>query len=446
MTSEGALSGRIIRLALVKSVRKLATRAKVDHRDLSALIAWFTAQDFRWSQGTLAQYRGALQHELERAALDHDQVQLLRVELKRGPIPLPKGSDKTGCCATRSDGSVQSYRARVPQLFAAAGVEPNDHEGAVRWFSGAHFRWKPSTIVQYRAVLRQAIEDAALDPEVAQYLEYVLEQGPLPRNSGPPRTSARKRKSLPQEEFAKLIKQLQSPGGHPDDRLAAQLLGHNVLLFLRRVEWETAAVQEGHLVIQNAKATNGRSIGPQRRRDLSDYGERGVRSLRGLIRKLETRSKEIEDEEGEVEDVDKPSGFSILWARLSSRIARACKKAGIKRVSIYTTRHVGMANAKSWMPPEAVAASAGHKTTATAASHYAKRRSGWGAKVKQVARPAPEDVEKVIRSPKCNRQANIEYIAKRNNPKKDAPEHEVKNEGPEGDTPEPDNDTSTFRF
>ena len=72
-----------------------------------------------------------------------------------------------------------------------------------------------------------------------------------------------------------------------------------------------------------------------------------------------------------------------------------------------------MANAKAWMSPAEVAASAGHKTTATSTSHYAKRRSGWGSDIKRVARPSAEDVKKVIRSPKTSRSENLEYLARK---------------------------------
>jgi hypothetical protein len=195
--------------------------------------------------------------------------------------------------------------------------------------------------------------------------------------------------------------------------LIARILSHNVRLFLRKVEWQTAAVQNGFLVIQNAKATNGRSFGPERRRDLSNYGSDGVTNLRGLLTILSGLA-------------DSPEGFKKLWGRLASRLARVCEKVGIKRVAPYTTRHVGMANAKSWMSPAEVAASAGHKTTATATSHYARRRTGWGANVERVAGPSPEDVEKVIRSPKSSRKENLEYLEKKRAEAKERAERDAK--------------------
>jgi hypothetical protein len=60
--------------------------------------------------------------------------------------------------------------------------------------------------------------------------------------------------------------------------------------------------------------------------------------------------------------------FCRFWIRLGALIARACERIGIRRVALYTTRHAGMSNAKAWMSPEEVAASAGHKTTLTATS------------------------------------------------------------------------------
>jgi hypothetical protein len=89
-------------------------------------------------------------------------------------------------------------------------------------------------------------------------------------------------------------------------------------------------------------------------------------------------------------------GFKRLWQRMASLIARACKRIKIARVSLYTSRHQGMANAKAWMSDEQVAAAAGHKTTRTAALHYAKRRSGWGDKIRQVCPPHDADVARVI--------------------------------------------------
>ena len=150
--------------------------------------------------------------------------------------------------------------------------------------------------------------------------------------------------------------------------------------------------------LETRKPQTDGSFGKERQRDLNAYHKADLQDLRNLLATLQARAAEV-------------LSFSLLWARLASRIARACKQIGIRRVSLYTTRHVGMANAKSWMSPAQVAASAGHKTTATATSHYAKRRSGWGSAVKHVAGPSAEDVKKVILSPKWSRDDNLKHLA-----------------------------------
>jgi hypothetical protein len=307
--------------------------------------------------------------------------------------------DATGREVGQTENTVASYRARYPQLHRAAGVDPRDYELVVNWFLAQDGRWAASTISQYRAVLRQAIDDAGAVKDDLEYLQICLKQGPTARVGGKPQTSARKRKSLPHNEFARLISKLVA-GRHPDDHLVARILTHNVLLFLRPVEWQTASLHGGFLVIQNAKATNGRAFGRERRRDLSDYGARATADLSDLLGTLRARAEAT-------------GGYRNLWARLASRIARVCKHIGIKRVAMYTTRHCGMANAKYWMSPAEVAASAGHKTTVTATSHYAKRRHGWGPQAKRVARPSAEDVDKVIKSPKASREENLVALAKR---------------------------------
>ena len=322
--------------------------------------------------------------------------------------------DATKRQVSKSRTTIAAYRVRFPQLARKAGVEPHNHAAVVDWFVAQDNAWSVSTISQYRGAIVQAIEDDLSMAEDIERLLARLKARPSPREGGPKRTSARKRRSIPHPEFVRLIQYL-TAGRKPYDALIARILSHNVRLFLRKVEWQTAAVQNGFLVIQNAKATNGRSFGPERRRDLSNYGSRGVANLRGLLTILSGLA-------------DSPEGFKKLWGRLASRLARVCEKIGIKRVAPYTTRHVGMANAKSWMSPAEVAASAGHKTTATATSHYARRRTGWGANVERVAGPSPEDVEKVIRSPKSSRKENLEYLEKKRVEAKERAEREAQEE------------------
>jgi integrase len=304
--------------------------------------------------------------------------------------------DATGRSVTRTPATIENYRARYRSLCRSAEVDASDHRGVVNWFVCAHRRWVGATISQYRAAIVQGIEDASreLDMQASELLLACLKKGPLARVNGPPRTSTRKRKSIPPQEYGALIEWLMRRGSHPDDRLAARLLRHNVRLFLRPGEWETAIIEQGFLVVKNGKHTNGRATGTHRRLDLRDYGASGLRDLTNLLKAMKERTR-----------ISK--SFRHVWGSLASRINRACEAIGIRRVAPYTTRHTGMAMAKRWMTAEEVAASAGHKTTATATKHYAKRRTGWRVRPAGFIRPSPEDIQKVNSSPKASREANL---------------------------------------
>ncbi|MET4250251.1 hypothetical protein [Bradyrhizobium sp. LA6.7] len=307
--------------------------------------------------------------------------------------------DATGRVADRTLGTEKSYQERYANLCTRAGVDPGDSAGVVDWFVDKNDTWSASTIRQYRAAISVAIEADETGLLDVEGLLRRVKQGPRPRKSGPRRTSARKRRSIPRRLFNRLIRRLMD-GGHPDDRLAARLLSHNVVLFMRPGEWRWATIQGNVLTIKNGKATNGRGLGTHRRLDLRDYGKDGVGDLSDLLVTLKSRAQDADS-------------FRKLWAKLASRIARACRRIRIKRLAPYSTRHVGMATAKVWMSPAQVAASAGHKTTATATAHYARRQTGWRNKRLPVVHPMPEAVAQVIQPLKANRAENMEYWKKR---------------------------------
>ncbi|MCK1616508.1 hypothetical protein IVA96_07540 [Bradyrhizobium sp. 159] len=279
-----------------------------------------------------------------------------------------------------------------------AGVDPCDVEGVVKWFVEQPCVWAPSTVRQYRAAISVAIEAEETGCLDVQSLLMRVGQGPAPRKSGPRRTSARKRRSIPQHQFNRLIRRLMD-GDHPDDRLAARLLSHNVILFMRPGEWLWANLEGTVLTIRNGKSTNGRALGKHRQLDLQDYGQAGVSDLSDLLAVLKSRAQDAVD-------------FRKLWAKLASRIARACESIHIKRVAPYSTRHVGMSTAKLWMSPAQVAAAAGHKTTATASMHYARSHTGWRSKRRRVY-PMPEAVAQVIQPLKASRAENMAYWKER---------------------------------
>ncbi|WP_332712776.1 hypothetical protein [Pelagibacterium mangrovi] len=250
----------------------------------------------------------------------------------------------------------------------------------IDWFCRQDDRWSPSTVRQYRAAILHELETTRLFPTVRAQLEMWLHKGPAPREKGPKRTSARKRKSLPIAQFTRLDRFLKS-SGRDDDWLIRCFMGFGVALFPRPSEYLGAWIEGTSLFIRNAKATNGRANGEHRERDIADMGPRAISALRKFLHKLK-------------EAVAAAGSWKKLHDRLASRLARVCKTLGIPRVSLYTLRHVGMATAKTWMTPAQVAAASGHASIRTATSHYAKRRTGWVG-LKMAGRPSPESVAQV---------------------------------------------------
>lgn len=295
-----------------------------------------------------------------------------RKKRQKSPPPAGVTVDATDRPVTRAPETVAAYRARRPMLARKAGSD--QPQRLVQWFVTQHGAWAPSTIEQYKASIEQAIEDARdLLRSERLWLHERLKARPRPREkSKPPRTSARKRKAVPYNEYQDLFRKLIATK-KVDDKIAAQYLRYNAWLFLRPVEWQTIEIKDGFLIIKNAKATNGRACGKTRKRALRGCSAEEVARLKEFIAALKDRANAI--------------GYKRLWSCLASRIARACKRAGIKRIALYTSRHIGIANAKSWMSRSELAVGAGHKTTATAGRHYAKRRSGWGPKIKRIFPP-----------------------------------------------------------
>lgn len=82
------------------------------------------------------------------------------------------------------------------------------------------------------------------------------------------------------------------------------------------------------------------------------------------------------------------------WAKnLAETLARACKKAGIRRLSLYSFRHVALATwSKAGLSPAEIARLSGH-TSLASAKHYASGRHGHNRRnvVRSVIQPDPND-------------------------------------------------------
>lgn len=301
--------------------------------------------------------------------------------------------DSTGAHVSRTDQTKAMYRKRYLALARIASEElghPATLADITTWLIAQDGRWADASFRQYRAATNQAIEDALAAGEIStttmEALRHHVTSAPVPYE-GEERTSAKKRKTIRKAEFVALLGWLFEGRSRHDDLIATVLM-HNAVVFLRPREYARAWIEGTCLYVENAKATNGRANGRVRDRDLAPYGNRAIASLRHLLVRLHQAAHEA-------------GGWDKLWGALSARLARVCKNIRIERVSFYTSRHQGMANAKQWMTPEQVAAAAGHRSSRTAVTHYARRRSGWGAKAPRAGLPSARSMSYVVASPKA---------------------------------------------
>jgi integrase len=290
--------------------------------------------------------------------------------------------DCTGRVVTRAAETEADYARRFLALQQAArrdgfyfGIEQ-----VITWFGTRHDCWAENTIRQYRAAIRYVMERDMPDGRDRAMLAERLNKGPLPRIGGRKQTSARKRKSLGRDDFLLLMRHLEV-STRADDRLIRGLLAFGVALFLRPVEYLGAYLVGNMLFVPNAKATNGRANGETRERSLDNMTPKTKASLVKFLHHFD-------------EAAAAAGSWKKFHNRLSSRLARICAALGIRRVSFYTLRHVGMATAKTWMTSREVAAAAGHASIRTATSHYAKRRSGWHG-LKLAGKPSANSMARV---------------------------------------------------
>jgi hypothetical protein len=288
---------------------------------------------------------------------------------------------------TRTVQTEQNYRAKYRILQQQVSGSMKGDATAIDvsiWLEKEHSRLKSNTISQYRACIMQHVRDLVSRSVIAkcdvETIEMLLAFKRSNRNcTVPSRTSARKLKSVKREKFETVTTELRKRG-KAEDLILADLLDLNVRLYLRPVEFQTAKIKEGYLVVKNAKATNGRATGEYRRLDLSAVTDEMREALGGLLEAL--RALASTDKE-----------WKQLWGRLSSRLARICKRLGTNRICLYTTRHIGIASAKQSISSEEIAGNAGHKTTRTAAENYARKSIGW--KLEDNIRPHPVSLARV---------------------------------------------------
>ncbi len=278
-----------------------------------------------------------------------------------------KNFDATGAEVTRTPETEGQYRDRVRCLLkrssALRGV-PTEALSATDLFADfvtTSSSYARRTVNYDRAALLHIADrmeaQGRWTRERADQARAQLD-GPLACHPNPPaRTSAKKRKEVRDGELDHLFGNLTS-SNKPADLHLHWLVAFGLIFAMRPVEWWDSAVDDGELVVINAKATNRRSHGvsrqiPLRQLDDCERDELGQRG--GCANSFETK----DDWRGELK-------------RLSSRLHYVCDNLGIPRLALTTFRHVGLALFKRDEGAVAAGYLAGHKNDRTCRTHYAR--------------------------------------------------------------------------
>jgi integrase len=293
---------------------------------------------------------------------------------------------------TRTHETVRGYLKAGFVLLARANKKVTDPAGDVIdafriLFEDPDLVYRPATTRAYqqqvKAVIARKLHDGELSQErskagFAQLKALLIaRRGPCPK-----RTSRGKLKDGTHAEFRKIIadfaRRSRLPGGlDRTDTVLSLMVKVGPYLGLRPCEWLHARIEGRNLNVVNAKWGNGRSLGEVRAIGLSHFSlgiEILVSHLLGQVRLLFAEAG---------------SNWRQVLGRLGERLARLCARIGIRRWSLYTTRHVAMANWKmAGLNGAEIAALAGHSSTRTARQHYASGCHGWTADF-ACARPDP---------------------------------------------------------
>ena len=318
-----------------------------------------------------------------------------------------------------------------------------------KWLAG---KYLPSTVRQYKAVINLALayahtnqaksyqypEVSGLNEATPSKLQVLYEACAAIDEEGDRKELAKKARKLSQTSSnkAKRIKQsvfdaimsLDDRGGRA---LLKQFFLVNTGVGLRPHEWEHAylvtekiannpeflrradlpEVTTGHkgdyLLVKNAKNTHGRAYGEYRLISLSnlDIERKDVETLILLMRealgdgdfdtRVVTRLKNcLNYAKVNQEELKKAIDWEYQEYSRSWRKRHNGENPVKHNITIYSTRHQAVANAKAKLTPQEIAACFGHVSVNTASMYYGKRRyakSGGGS-----VKPHPASLDKVM--------------------------------------------------
>jgi hypothetical protein len=199
----------------------------------------------------------------------------------------------------------------------------------------------------------------------------------------PPRTSSTRRKTVPEDDLAMLVRHLNNRRASPLGWAlrAAHWMLAGVATGLRPAEWEHARlVGDNRLVVINAKR-RGEPASALLAEDLDRLlAIHAEAELPGWIRVVPFEPRDLMWIKAHMSSLaglaEKGISFSSAYEQCRLALRRACDElwGGSRRISLYTARGQFAANSKAVMPLTDVSALMGHKSSRTTRRNYGKRR------------------------------------------------------------------------
>lgn len=365
------------------------------------------------------QGRSGPDKEVARLLREAKKQQLVDRARARGRDP-NEGAEEVVKGVTRSAKTQQQYIDRGNQLLARYRRERGmlqdnllalDTVEFADWVLSLKPTLKPTTWRPYKQSAKAVLSTLPDSDQAIEILDAdTVESGSEPERKPskerkakggrdlPRRTSALKAKSISKPDFDRIVNYLRFLSSSKYGHTLADWLVAGLATGLRPVEWMATSLEVSEdpdaprgryvwLYVLNAKSTNGRGNGAARTIDLSNVRDETV----DAIRRMTERGREwlVLGTYGDIQG---------QCAQLMYNTAERMFPGRKLSYSLYTTRHQFIANAKSYHPPEAVSAMAGHGVDNTAAENYGKKRSAWNMDdIEDKASPLPEEVATVKR-------------------------------------------------
>lgn len=261
---------------------------------------------------------------------------------------------------TRTLGTEKEYQRRW--AFILNSIEFHSEDMIYEWFLSARSKYSPSSFRKYKAAATWA---GAVHEDLVRRIKPL--NSTMKRGDGSPKkTSAKKRKSIGEDDFALLSLKLSEQ---------RSIITRSTLLFcqaslmsgLRPSEWASAHISNGQLTLSNGKNSNGRASGDTRSLALSSNSE--------IAKKQHDMLSEFIDLVPRTGAKDFENFMKCIYRCLRRTSTQLFGPH--KAVCLYTLRHQYSANMKRRNGKETVALAMGHRSEDTAGQHYARATQAW---------------------------------------------------------------------